>query len=978
MTLKTHRLRDAIATAIVAGIAGATFAGAAYAQEAADEAPAPAQADPATLDTVTVTGSRITIPGVTSSSPVTTVDRDEFMLSQPVAVEDFIKNVPAMTPSMGPGMNNGSAGAASLDLRGLRGNIDGANRTLVLVDGRRPVPYNLSSIVDTNTIPLSLLQSVDILTGGASVVYGADAVAGVVNFILRRDFEGAEFTSSYGQSKYSDGARQHMELTLGANTGDGRGNVVLSVSHSKVDPVLQGNRPWSVFALDSETGEPGGSGTSIPSRFAIASVDPANIPSISDRQIDPETGALVPTFSYYNYNPANYYQTGMDRYQATALGRFELSDNAEVYADLSYTRSEVASNVASSGIFGEVINVPIGNPYLPDAMRQQVCAVRGIAAGDCVSGPQGTTLVPMSIFRRIEEFGPRINDFNTKTFQATVGLRGDLNDHWRYDAFWSHGESSQLQTRVNWGSLSKVRQALNALSTSECVDGSNGCVPLNVWGDEGSITPDMVDFINLNAYLTQDVEQNNAAFTLSGDLGEFKSPWSDYPIGIAAGAEYRKMRASTRSDAASQILGEVMGTGAPSPDTDGDFSLLEGFVEAIVPLVSGVPGAQNVSLELGYRRSDFKPGAGTGSDYGSWKYGLEWSPIDSLRFRGMFQRATRAPNVAELFTPQLTALNNLSSDPCAGAAINLAEANTPGTLSNLCRLTGVPVPFIGAVDQPSSGQVNVLIGGNPALTPELADTQTLGFVWTPSNDLALTLDYWKIEIDDAVSAKSVADVIEGCYSRDLNSDLGFNEDCALIGRSPANGTFNGSEAPGIALLTSNLGKIKRHGVDLGVRYARSLPGSYGSLDLGLDITKYLSDDFQATPGSDVRDCLGYYSKSCTPSHDLKSSFRTTWSIDELALSLVWRHMSAIDYEPIAEPILEAFRHIPSANYFDLALTYKAPFNAEISLAVNNVADRKPPIIGADTGTTSENSGNTFPTFYDSIGRYYTMGVTFRF
>lgn len=975
MIPRTHRLRDAIVTALVAGLAGATLAGSANAQDASEESSA--QPTPTSLDAVTVTGSRIAVPGVTSSNPVMSVDRDEFTLTQPVAVEEFVRNVPAMTPSMGPGMNNGTAGAATIDLRGLN-RAGNANRTLVLVDGRRPVPYNLGSIVDTNTIPLSLLQSVDFLTGGASVVYGADAVAGVVNFMLRRDFEGMEFSTSYGQSKYGDGARQRMELTIGANSADGRGNVVLSLSQSKVDPVLQGDRPWSVYALSSTTGEPGGSGTAIPARFSVASVDPANIPSISGRQIDPETGGLVPTFSLYNYNPANYYQTGLDRYQATALGRFQLNDSAEVYADLSYTRSRVDSNVAASGIFGEVIDVPIGNPYMPEAMRQQVCEVRGIAAADCVSGPGGTTLVPMSIFRRIEEFGPRINDFNTRTFQTTVGVRGDIGDSWRYDAFWSHGESSQLQTRVNWGSLSKVRQALNALSTTECVDPSNGCVPLNVWGFEGSITPEMVDFINLNAYLTQDVEQNNVAFTLSGDLGGFKSPWSDYPIGIAAGTEYRKMLAYTRSDAASQILGEVMGTGAPSPDTDGDFRLIEGFVEAIVPLVSGKTGAEKLSMELGYRRTDFKTGAGTGSDYGSWKYGLDWSPVNSLRLRGMFQRATRAPNVAELFTPQLTALDNLSTDPCAGSAINLAEANTPGTLSNLCRMTGVPLPFIGGVDEPSSGQVNVLIGGNPALAPELADTQTVGLVWTPSNDFALTLDYWKIEIEDAVSSKSVADVIEGCYSRDRNPGMEFNEDCALIGRSPANGTFNGSEARGIALLTSNLGRIERDGVDLGIRYTTPLPGALGSLDFGLDLTRYLSDDFQATPTSEMRDCLGYYSKSCTPSHKLKSALRTTWTVHDVGLSLIWRHLDAIDYEPIAEEILEDFRHIPSTNYFDFAVTYRAPFNADISLTVGNLTDRKPPIIGADTGSTSQNSGNTFPTFYDAIGRYITLGVNFRF
>lgn len=974
MNCKRSKLRDAVVYALAVGIASFAATGSALAQaQAQDEQ----EGEATTLDRIQVTGSRITIPGVASTTPVASIEREDFLRTQPVAVEEFVRGMPSITPSIGPGTNNGTGGAAEIDMRGL-----GSNRTLVLIDGRRPVPYDLAGVVDTNTIPIALLQSVDLLTGGASVVYGADAISGVANFILRRDFEGAEFSSSYGESKYGDGARQRMELTLGANTDDGRGNAVLSFGHTKVDPILQGNRPWGEYALFSDDGSQGGSGTTIPGRFSIASTwdpdDPNRVPSISGQQIDIATGRLVPSYYFYNYNPLNYFQTGLDRYQATALGRFELSRHAEIYGQLNYTRSQVGSTLAPSGVFGESINVPIGNPYLPEAMRQQICAVRQIAAADCVAGANGTTLVPMSISRRLVELGPRLSDFDTKTFQVTAGLRGDINDNWRYDAFWSHGESEQLQISGNWGSLSKVRQALNALSTTACVDPSNGCVPLNIWGDAGSITPEQLAFINLSSYALQNVEQNNAAFTVSGDLGELNSPWSDYPIGVAAGVEYRKAKAQTRADAASQIQGEVMGTGAPFPDRQGGFSLKEVFAEVIVPLVNGVTGAQSLSLELGYRHSDFSTDAGTGDDYGSWKYGLEWAPIESLRFRGMFQRATRAPNIGELFAPQVTGLDNMAVDPCAGSAINVAQANTPGTLSNLCRETGVPVAFIGNLDQPSAAQVNVLTGGNPLLKPELADTQTLGLVWTPTGNLAITFDYWKIELEDAVSSQSVADVVDGCYNPALNPGLTFNANCALIGRSPANGTFNGSDAPGIGLLISNLGRIKKDGFDLGVRYGHELPGSLGRLNYALDITKVTSDDFEATPTSGVRDCLGYYSTSCTPSHDLKSLLRTTWNYDALSVSLAWRYNSSLEVEPGTGPWFEPFESIPSYSYFDLGVGYDAPFNARITLAVNNLTDKKPPIVGSDIGSTTQNSGNTFPQWYDTVGRYYSLGVTFNF
>ncbi|MBD8528213.1 TonB-dependent receptor plug domain-containing protein [Pseudomarimonas arenosa] len=953
-----HLLTSAIRLALVASTI-ALMPTAAIAQDS-DEANV--------LDQIEVTGTRLNSPGVIANSPIASYSSEELQQKQSVTVEEFLRLVPGAVPAIGSGVNNGNGGGATINLRGL-----GANRGLILVNGRRVVPFNLLGAVDTNVIPIAMIERIDLVTGGASAVYGADAVSGVINFILKRDFEGVELATQFGTSEEGDADRQRSDLIMGANLANGRGNVVMSIGRTETDELLQGSRPIGVESLSSVSGNPEGSGTTVPARIG-------GVPGLpGTNQIGPD-GSLVPTYALFNFNPLNLYQTPQERLQATAYGHFELTEGHEAYAEMLYTRSDVFTQLAPSGSFLNTFEVPVGNPFIPQPMRQQMCAGLGISDAECTVGNTQTAV--LSIGRRLTELGPRLNNFENKMFQGTVGVRGELNDNWNYDAYWSFGESDQIQTRGNWGSLSRTRQALMAVDANSCLDPSNGCVPLNIFGPEGSISQDMIDFINLDALLGQTVEQNVGGASVSGDLGDvFSVFWSDYPISLAVGVEYREVEASTKSDQASQIQGEVLGTGAPTPDRGGRFELKEAFAEFFVPIVNDAPWAYSLSAELGYRYTEFSTDSSRG--YDTFKYGGEWAPTENFRVRALAQRASRAPNVNELFQPAVTALANLAVDPCQLDRINQAEANTPGTLSNLCRQTGVPLSQIGSLEPPSAGQVNVLSGGNTALSPEVADTLTFGVVWQPSfsDSLALTLDYYDIELEQAITTPTITDVMSQCYDPAFNPNRSFNAACALVGRHPLNGSFNGSDAPGVGLLLSNQGKVRTDGIDLGLNYGLSL-NEWGSLDFALNWNHVLSWDFQATPTSVNRNCVGYYSIACNGAAGIiyrnRSNLRTTWSLDDVSLSLNWRRSSSVIEEPGGQAFLPEFSSISAYNYFDLAAAWQVNDRLRLNLSIDNLLDKAAPNVGNTIGSTTFNSGNTYPQFYDVVGRYYTLGATIKF
>ncbi len=942
-------------------IGGLTATAPALAQEE-DGAQAP------TSDVVRVTGTRIQAPGVVSNSPITTVGAEEFRTRQVVNVEELIRTLPIAFPAIGPGVNNGQGGGFTVNLRAL-----GSNRNLVLMDGRRIVPFNLGGSVDTNVIPLAMLERADFVTGGAAAVYGSDAMSGVVNFILRDDFEGAEFSAQYGISDVGDAARRRIDATIGGNFADGRGNAVISVGYTLTDELRQGDRSFGEFSLNSISGAVGGSPVAVPMTVVFPgarSIADGGVGITGRVQIDPNTGDLVPVFQQFNFNPDNYFQTPQERYQLLGRASYEINNHFEVYMDALFVKSRVDAQLASSALFGVNANVPIGNPYIPEAMRQTLCTEFGIA--DCTVG--NTETVNMSIARRFTELGPRLNDFTNTTFQYSIGTRGDLVGGWTYDAYYQYGESTQDQVRGNWGSRSRAIQALNAVSTTECIDPSNGCVPLNPFGAEGSVTDEMIDFFNLDSILGNNVRQDVLHGSVTGDFG-FSSPFATSPVSAAFGYEWRRMEAGTSSDGASQIQGEVLGTGAPTPDRQGAFQLTEWFGEAYVPLVEDRPFFRSLSLELGLRKTEFSTGGET-DNYWTYKVGGDWSPVDDIRFRAMYQRATRAPSVNELFAPQVSGLSNLAADPCQGSVT--------GALATLCQQTGVPASVIGNLAPPAAGQINVLTGGNPTLGPEVADTYTVGFVFSPAAvpGLTVAVDWWRIDIEDAITSPSVTDIIDQCYDTAFNPGLTLNAACGLVLRSPSTGNLNDLDSPGVVLALNNIGENRREGIDFNATYQFELADlgadpALGSIALQFNGTLFTDITNQPTPVSIRRDCLGVYSVACGgPKPEFKSSTRATWMVGDYDVSLLWNYIGATDAE--ASGFLPAFSSIEAYNYFDLSGGWNVNDNVRVSMTVANLFDKEPPVVGNTIGTTSENSGNTFPQSYDVIGRYFTVGARLRF
>ncbi len=1035
--------------ALLGGVAAFAFAAGdpAFAQDQQQQAPemAPAEvtqpAEEATSqgEDIVVTGTLIRNPNLEQSTPVNVTTADTIELKQSNLAEEVLRELPGIVPSIGSAVNNGNPGSSFVDLRGL-----GPNRNIVLLDGNRLVPSGLLGIVDLNNIPLALIERVDALTGAAVTTYGADAITGVVNFITRKDFAGVEVAVSEQITEQGDGNFMRADLTIGANFDDGRGNAVLSVGYQQSDPVYQGDRDFSIFQVSSFTGGTAGSGTAVPSRFSgtrpldLATCSPNTTPAVLNggvRQIEwrdgspCQGGATAGLYAPFNFNPYNIFQTPFTRYNIFGQASYEVSDAVEVYARGLFSKNNVKTVVAPSGAFGAAMTINLNNPFLPATLRDQFCAFNvapapppgqpqtvytprftpaECAAAAAASGPTDPAYrtVTVTLNRRTTELGPRISDFQTTIFDSRIGLRGPLTSTIDWDVSGSYGESSQVQEIQNYALTSRLRQgSLVSLvgGVPTCHDASNGCVPVDIFGPEGSINPAMADFLSESSSTTITTTLGQLRGLISGDFG-YALPWATQPIGFAVGTEYRKYTARQSSDLLAKTPGELGGFGGANPDIDGGYAVYEGYGELIAPIIEDKPFAESLTIETGIRYSKYEIDGAGGNETWTWKAGGSWEPGYGIKIRGNYSRAVRAPNIAELFTPNIVGLTNLAIDPCAGAAPTLDP-----NLAAICIAQGAPAGTIGSITNPTAAQANIVVGGNLELKPEKANTWTLGIVFVPDflPKFSMSIDYYNIRIKDVIGAATPGDLINACFGS-ITPASTSNPDCLVIRRNPITGGLDGDPAttPGLFGTTTNLGELFTDGVDLIANYKTDV--GFGDLAFSFVGNWTNNSEFNsnaADPDSSFRQCVGQYSVNCSFTGSiqpkLQFSQRTTLTMGKVDLSLLWRWLDAVKYEQRQldadlEAAIDAgcedpegadpdgcmvdpeFRKIPAEHYFDLTARFNATDNMTFTFTVQNLLDNQPKVVGNTIGSTSFNSGNVYPSTYDALGRRYAVSAKLKF
>jgi outer membrane receptor protein involved in Fe transport len=990
----------------------------------------PSYAQEQTIQEVVVTGSRIAQPNLETTSPVTQVTAEDVITQGVTKIEDLVNQLPQAFAAQNATVANGATGTATVNLRGL-----GSQRTLVLVDGRR-MPYGgvTNSAADLNQIPTAMVERVEILTGGASAVYGSDAVAGVVNFIMKKDFEGIQIDGQYslyqhnndfggpGQTKLRDVIRQRAALNpqqfalpddnvtdgngvlgsivMGVSTDDGRGNITAYLMYQDTKEILQRDRDYSACALGANptvSFSCGGSGTAFPGTFtdfgANVELDAGpdgELGTDDDIDINPR-----PSFSYtvdqatgnfrdfnaatdqYKFGPLNHYLRPDTRYSLGAMGHYELSEHADVYTQLMYTNYRSVAQIAPGGAFFNTSTINCDNPFLN--------AQQFLAIGCDNPDPDGT--VPLYIGRRNVEGGGRQSEFQNASFRALIGSRGMIAEGWDYDVSVQFSRVTADNRATNDFSSTRLARALDAVDEGladgdpdtpangnivcrSVIDGTDpNCVPYNPFG-VGGVTPEALAYLQVPALQHGVIDQNVITGVITGDLGTIggQLPWAEESIKVAFGIENRRDKMENTTDITNST-GDLGGSGGPTIGISGSTNVNDYFMEANVPLVQGKTGVEQLSFDTAYRYSDYSSGITTDT----YKFGMDWAPVEDIRFRASYQRAIRAPNIVELFTAQGFNLFDIDGDPCGAALANTAAAAP----TQACLDTGVPLSQLRSptLDSPA-GQYNFLQGGNTELEPETSDTYSYGIVFTPrfAPGLAVTVDYFDIKVEDLISTFGAANTLDACYQ------FGDQAACDRIQRNPENGALWVGSGHVIDLNT-NIGGLETKGIDLNANYTGLDIGNLGSLSFSLTATYLL--DLITDPGAagfPEFDCVGLFAGACVSSLTtavnpelrtrLRIGWQTPWNVN---VALTHRYISSVTQE--GAPANRIDRELDAEHYFDLFGSWAVTDMASVRLGINNVLDNDPSI-NASVGTTG--NGNTYPQVYDALGRYIFGGVTVQF
>ena len=977
-----------------------------------------AQDESADLEEVVVTGTRLTKSNVTSSVPLVQIGAEEINSRGVARVEDMVNILPNVFVAQTAEVANGATGTSTLNLRGL-----GSNRTLVLIDGKRlPFGSPFSSSANVDMVPARMVERVDVITAGASAVYGSDAVAGVVNFITKKDFEGFEFDYQYstnynkndngymqnllGEAEFFDpgattaGEAGLMSLLMGVNSEDGRGNISLFGTYEDMQSMIGKDRDTGACTLFGSSA-PFCGGSSNFRRFNGTIGN--GVAGTVFQELD---GTIVPIdFSrsdvFYNYGAVNHYQRPVERWNLGASGHYEITDDVEAYFDTTYMNNKTEAQIAESASFNRPFSTNCDNPLLaggagPNGDGIRLGDITGTfdANGDFIScldwmaaGNESVDVQFINSHRNVEG-GPRVSTYENSSWRAIFGFRGDINENFAFDIFGQYAATEGTRISQNDLNFNRVQQSLFVTGTFDnpvCRDSSGGCQPWNIFtrNADGStaVTDEAAAFIAGVGIVTGETEQTVFGGTIEGDLTSMgiKSPMADSGLTGLVGFEYREDSLSRLADDISKISGGrgLTGTGGATLPIAGEIEVEELFMEVSLPLITGAPMAQELGLTAGYRYSDYTTnGNGVSNSFDADTYfaGISWAPNDEVRFRFNQSVAIRAPNVFDLYVGINTGLVELApvngdGDPCSGP--------TPSASQQACANTGLSASQYGTVDPSAAGQFNLITGGNPNLVAEEGETTTFGVVITPSmiENLSIAIDYFDIEVTDAIGSVPAQTSLDRCLT---TGDPAF---CGNIQRDTAGTLHLLNEAPdgglaGISTQNVNVATFATEGVDFNVTYSYDL-NDMGTLNFDYAATFLDSTYAIAIPGDDKVECAGAYAGPCgLPAPEYNHRFLATWVTPyDVVVSATWRHIGETDLYGLDDPQGYLEDAMETRDYLDLAATYDLNENVAFRVGANNLLGEDAPVSTA-VGTGTGNN-NTYPGLFD-VSTYLFAGVTVKF
>jgi iron complex outermembrane receptor protein len=932
-----NKLTKAVRLAVAFGAAStAVFTGTVVAQEA-EEAKS--------VERIEVTGSRIKRTDLESASPIFVMDREAIESAGQVSIGDILQQIPAAGAALNTAFNNGGNGATNMDLRNL-----GAQRLLVLVNGRRWISA-LNATVDLNTIPTSAIERVEVLKDGASALYGSDAIAGVVNIITRKDFEGVEFATYAGENaSEGDGRKYTAEMTLGTTTE--KSGILFNMSHTTQQPI---------FAGDRDVSDTGFSSTGINTRLGItrSTLSAANRAAMDaqgytfnattnryDLMTREGTGANtgINTFRQraagnadnYNYAPDNYLVTPQNRNSFYIQGYHDINDNLRFVSDFVYTNRKSSQELAPMPVtlgeqFGSNssrVDIHASNIYNPFGETLYGSAARARANGY-------SSYTAYSLQRRMVEAGPRNFSQDDDTYRGMVGLEGNFGDtSWSWDGHYIYGQNSQSEYTTGLLNLTRINQALGANCTA-----ATNCTPLNLFGGPGSITADMLDYITFDSVGSSGSTLKDYAFNTSGDL--FDIPGGT--VGAAIGLERREESGFDNPDPLT-VTGES--TGNQRDATTGGFRLDEAYAEISIPLM------ENLLLSPAMRFSDH-------SVFGNKttaKVGLEYRPMDDLLLRSTWAEGYRAPSIGDLFAGNADAFPGLT-DPCnkltaGGAVIPGVDAAFPGCV-------GVPAGY-----RQGNAQIRITQKSSPDLKPEESESLTVGFVYNPSwlEGAELTVDYYKIDVEDAIGRIGQARIIRECA---LSPTAAL---CSLIDRD-SNGNVTDLRNP-----LANQGSYAVAGIDSYMAY-RLPETAYGTYKVYLDASYFIKNEFSGEERLGVQEGDGGFPR-------IKASLGLDWMSGDWNANYQARyvhHMDTLAYAGGGTAADGYTEVLPTYIIHDVSVGYNiSDYNAKVTLGVENLFAKKPTPEGIDNNFSSSTNNYSVTEYDSNMDRFVYVRASVKF